>query len=80
MEELEKKILNKNSFSIEVETTYAQNPGINLLDALAIVTEKYDLEEEKVPRLLNSHLKDKIKYEAIELNLVKGHNRGKLPL
>ena len=79
-EELQNKILNKNRFSIEVEKTYIENPGISYLDALLIVTESIDLEVEKVPRLLSDNLKAKLQHEAIEFKLVKGKNNNKLPI
>lgn len=74
------KILNKNNFSIEVEQTYASNPGISYLDAILMVAENYDLDEAQVPKLLSVNLKTKLKEESIKANLVKGSLSNKLPI
>ena len=42
--------------------------------------EKNNIDVEFVPKLITKPLKDKIKYEATELNFLKKSSRAKLPL
>ena len=68
--ELEKALENKffcpSRFAQEIETLhFCEQNGIDL---------------ESVPKLISKPLKEKIKYEAQELNFLKRSSRAKLPL
>ena len=51
----------------------------NYIDAVVVVCDEYDIEIETVNKLISRPLKDKIKYNAQQLNYVKT-SRGVLPL
>ena len=50
------------------------------VDAIVFFCEKNNLDVESVPKLLTKPLKEKIKYEASELNFLKRSSRAKLPI
>ena len=52
----------------------------NYIDVLVEYCTKNDIEIESVKKLLTASLKEKIKAEAIGLNLVKGQKSCKLPI
>lgn len=54
--------------------------GAGFIDTIVAFCSKNNLEVESVKKLLTASLKDKIKVEAQELNLIKGEKSGKLPL
>ena len=49
------------------------------IDTIVAYCTKNNLEVESVKKLLTASLKDKIKVEAQDLNLIKGEKSGKLP-
>jgi len=49
------------------------------IDTIVAYCTKNNLEIESVKKLLTTSLKDKIKAEAQDLNLIKGEKSGKLP-
>lgn len=61
---------------IEKEASRTKAGHIDTIVAYCI---KNNLEIESVKKLLTTSLKDKIKVEAQDLNLIKGEKSGKLP-
>ena len=53
---------------------------MNYIDAVLHFCEVNEIEVESVPKLLSKPLKEKIKYEAMELNFIKKTSRAKLLL
>ena len=53
---------------------------MNYIDAVLHFCEVNEIEVESVPKLLSKPLKEKIKYEAQELNFIKKTSRAKLLL
>ena len=54
---------------------------MNYIDAIIHFCEKNSIELESVPKLISKPLKEKLKYEAMELNFLKRTSkRAKLPL
>lgn len=53
--------------------------GAGFIDTIVAFCSKNNLEVESVKKLLTTSLKDKIRVEAQELNLIKGEKSGKLP-
>jgi len=74
---LEDKFMTSAKFSQEVEKIAFQNSDMNYIDAVLHFCE---IEVESVPKLLSKPLKEKIKYEAQELNFIKKTSRAKLLL
>lgn len=57
----------------------AANTGAGFIDTIVAYCSKSNIEVESVKKLLTTSLKDKIKVEAQDLNLIKGEKSGKLP-
>jgi hypothetical protein len=63
--------------SLDIEKMVSEKK-ITYMEAVLLYTEDSDGEIEMVSKLLNKSIKDKIEYEAQELNMLK--RTGKLPL
>tara|TARA_B100001245_G_C22873325_1_gene419953 strand:- start:389 stop:595 length:207 start_codon:yes stop_codon:yes gene_type:complete len=63
--------------SLDIEKIVSEKK-ITYMEAVLLYTEDIDGEIEMVSKLLNKSIKDKIEYEAQELNMLK--KTGKLPL
>ena len=83
-DELEKVIESKffcpARFAQEIESLVQINAEMNYIDAIIHFCEKYSIDVESVPKLISKPLKEKIKYEAQELNFLKRTSRAKLPI
>ena len=53
---------------------------MSYIDAIILFCENNNIEFDSVPKLISKPLKEKIKYEAMELNFLKRTSRAKLPL
>ena len=82
--ELEKALENKffcpARFVQEIENLVKDNADMNYIDAIIYFCEKNSIDLESVPKLVTKPLKEKIKYEAMELNFLRKSSRAKLPL
>ena len=76
---LEKKFLTPSKFSMEIETIVA-NENMNYIDAICYYCEINNLEIESVTKLVSKPLKEKLKYDAQELNFMKKTSRARLPI
>lgn len=80
--ELEKVLENKfycpNKFAQEIEDLVLTHGDMNYIDAIVHFCEKNSLDVESIPKLISKPLKEKIKYEATELNFLKKTSRAKL--
>lgn len=76
---LNDKFISKEKFAEEIESI-VQNTNMNHIDAIVEFCEEKGIEIESVSKLISRPLKEKIKYEAQELNYLKKTSRGKLPL
>ena len=63
--------------SLDIEKMVSEKK-ITYMEAVLLYTEDIDGEIEMVSKLINKSIKDKIEYEARELNMLK--RTGKLPL
>ena len=77
---LESKFFCPARFAQEIETLVYENKSMNYIDAIIHFCEKNSIDLESVPKLIPKPLKEKIKYEASELNFLKRSSRAKLPL
>ena len=75
---LESKFFCPSRFAQEIETLVQTNPEMNYIDAIIHFCELNTIDVESVPKLISKPLKEKIKYEAMELNFLKKTSRAKL--
>ena len=78
--ELEKKFYSSAKFVQEIEQIVKYNSDMKYIDAIIYFCEQNSFDIESVPKLISKPLKEKIKYEAMELNFLKKTSRAKLPL
>ena len=76
---IEKKFLTPSKFAIEIEKIVAQE-DLNYIDAICHYCDVNDIEVESVSKLMSKPLKERLKYDAINLNFMKKTSRSKLPL
>ena len=73
--ELEKALENKffcpSRFAQEIESLVQKTEGMTYIDAVVHFCEQNSIDLESVPKLISKPLKEKIKYEATELNFLK---------
>ena len=77
---LESKFYCPSKFTQEIESLVQTVPDMNYIDAIVHFCEKNSIDVESVPKLITKPLKEKLKYEAMELNFLKRSSRAKLPL
>jgi hypothetical protein len=75
---LESKFFCPSKFAQEIEKLVLNNEDMNYIDAIVFFCEKNSIDLESVPKLIPKPLKEKIKYEAMELNFLKKTSRAKL--
>jgi hypothetical protein len=81
VEDYSKNFLTSSKFTEEIERIVKDSDGlVNYIDAIVTYCEDKQIELETVPKLLTKPLKEKIKYQAQQLNLMKRTSRGILPL
>ena len=78
--ELEKKFFCPSKFAQEIERLVLETTGMSYIDAIIHFCEKNGMDVESVPKLISKPLKEKLKYEAMQLNFLKKSSRAKLPL
>jgi len=75
---LESKFFCPSRFAQEIESLVQKEQGMSYIDAIIHFCEKNNIDIESVPKLISKPLKEKIKYEAMELNFLKKTSRAKL--
>ena len=75
---LEKKFFCPSRFDQEIEQLVLDNKHMNYIDAIVHFCDQNSLDLESVPKLIPKPLKEKIKYEAQELNFLRRTSRAKL--
>jgi hypothetical protein len=75
---LEEKFFCPSRFAQEVESLVQMNADMNYIDAIIHLCENNNIDLESIPKLISKPLKEKIKYEAMELNFLKKTSRAKL--
>jgi hypothetical protein len=76
---LESKFFCPSRFAQEIESLVSEQKS-SYIDAIVNFCEQNSIDLESVPKLISKPLKEKIKYEATELNFLKKSSRAKLPL
>jgi hypothetical protein len=77
---LESKFFCPSRFAQEIESLVHENEGMSYIDAIVHFCELQSIDVDSVPKLISKPLKEKLKYEAMELNFLKKSSRAKLPL
>ena len=77
---LESKFFSSAGFAQEIESLVKNNENMNYIDAIIHFCDQNAIDVENVPKLISKPLKEKIKYEAQELNFLKRTTRAKLPI
>ena len=77
-EALKNRFLNKDTFSEEIEKLVLET-GLNYIDAIVLYCERNGIEPESVGKLISKPLKEKLRYDATELNYLKRTSHAKLP-
>jgi hypothetical protein len=67
---LEEKFLCSDKFSQRIETI-VRDSHISYIDAILQFCEENSVEVETIPKLISKPLKEKLKYEATQLNFLK---------
>jgi Phage late-transcription coactivator len=75
---LESKFFCPSRFAQEIERLVQTNVEMSYIDAIIHFCEQNNIDVESVPKLISKPLKEKIKYEAMELNFLKKTSRAKL--
>lgn len=75
---LETNFLSKEKFAVDIEEI-VKNSNLNYIDAIVEYCEKNGVEIEVAVKLVSKPLKEKLRYDATELNYLKRTSRGKLP-
>ena len=76
---IEGKFLTPSKFSIEIEKIVVEE-HCNYIDAICHYCEINNIEVESVAKLISKPLKERLKYDAINLNFMKKTSRAKLPI
>ena len=74
---LESKFISASKFACEIERIVTEQKS-SYMDAIITYCEINSIDLESVPKLISKPLKEKIKYEATELNFLKKTSRAKL--
>lgn len=75
---LRKKFFCSSKFTQEIEKIVQENSDISYIDAILLFCEINNIELETVPKLISKPLKEKLKYEAMNLNFLKKTSKAKL--
>jgi len=75
---LESKFFCPSKFAQEIENLVQVNVEMNYIDAIIYFCEQNNIDLESVPKLISKPLKEKLRYEAMELNFLKKTSRARL--
>ena len=76
---IENKFLTPSKFAIEIEKIVVEE-NFNYIDAICHYCEINNIEVDSITKLISKPLKERLKYDAINLNFMKKTSRAKLPL
>jgi len=71
---IESKFLTPSKFAMEIETIVAKEQ-MNYIDAICHYCEINNIEVDSVTKLISKPLKERLKYDAINLNFMKKTSR-----
>lgn len=76
---IEDKFITATKFSLEIEKLVAEEK-CNYIDGIVLYCENNGIEIESVTKLISKPLKERLKYDAINLNFMKKISQAKLPI
>ena len=76
---IEDKFITATKFSLEIEKLVAEEK-CNYIYGIVLYCENNGIEIESVTKLISKPLKERLKYDAINLNFMKKISKAKLPL
>jgi hypothetical protein len=76
---IEDKFLTPSKFALEIEKIVAEE-NCNYIDAICHYCEITGIDIESVTKLVSKPLKERLKYDAINLNFMKRISKAKLPI
>ena len=76
---LNDKFISKDKFAEDIEKIVL-NKHLSYIDAIVEYCSENEIELETVNKLVSRPLKEKLKYEATQLNFLKKTSLGKLPV
>tara|TARA_B100001094_G_scaffold307237_1_gene338768 strand:+ start:826 stop:1080 length:255 start_codon:yes stop_codon:yes gene_type:complete len=76
---LNKKFMNAAKFAVEIEKL-VKKEKLNYIDAIVLFCDENSIELDSITKLISKPLKEKIKWDAQQLNFMKKTTRAKLPL
>ena len=76
---IDDKFLTPSKFALEVEKIVAEEK-CNHIDAICHYCEINKIEVDSITKLVSKPLKERLKYDAINLNFMKKTSKAKLPL
>jgi hypothetical protein len=76
---IEDKFLTPSKFSSEIENIVISQK-CNYIDAIVLFCEVNGIDVESVTKLVSKPLKERLKYDAINLNFMKRISKAKLPI
>lgn len=72
--------MDSKTFSLKIEAIVKEKKPITYMDAIVWYCESNQIEIETVTRLISKNLKEKIKVEALNANMLKEKKSGVLPV
>jgi hypothetical protein len=75
---LDEKFLSAVKFSEIIENIVKNNSEMNYIDAIIYYCEENNVEVESISKLVSKPLKEKIKYNAVNLNFLKRTSKARL--
>ena len=75
---INEKFISKEKFAEEIESLVLKTK-MNYIDAIVEYCTENEIDLDTVGKLVSKPLKEKIKYDAVELNYLKKTSKGKLP-
>jgi hypothetical protein len=78
--ELNKKFMCSEKFSNQIECLVKENSDMDYISAIVFFCEKNQIDIENVSKLISKPLKEKLKWNAMELNFLKKSSRARLPI
>jgi len=76
---LEEKFMCKEKFALEIENIATQE-NLNYIDAIVLFCDQNEIEVDAVIKLITKPLKEKLRWDATQLNFLKKTSRARLPL
>jgi hypothetical protein len=68
---LKSKFLCQDKFSNDIEILVKENNGMNYIEAICLYCEQNSIEIESIVKLISKPLKEKLKWNATNLNYLK---------